>query len=79
MGDDTWLQLFPSAFALAQPFPSFNVHDLHTVDDGVWEVRGSTTQLSDIPTRSAYLQVKGPSCGVAAHWTAGNTASTAEL
>ena len=36
LGDDTWLQLFPpSAFAVAHPFPSFNVADLHTVDDGV--------------------------------------------
>ncbi|KAK9833550.1 hypothetical protein WJX81_004970 [Elliptochloris bilobata] len=37
MGDDTWLQLFPTAFEWARPFPSFNVHDLHTVDDGIWE------------------------------------------
>ena len=36
LGDDTWLQLFPrSAFSVAHPFPSFNVADLHTVDDGV--------------------------------------------
>lgn len=35
MGDDTWLQLFPTQFAEAHPFPSFNVKDLHTVDDGV--------------------------------------------
>ncbi|KAL2611789.1 hypothetical protein R1flu_023481 [Riccia fluitans] len=35
MGDDTWLQLFPTQFAKAYPFPSFNVKDLHTVDDGV--------------------------------------------
>ncbi len=36
LGDDTWLALFPrSAFAIAHPFPSFNVADLHTVDDGV--------------------------------------------
>ena len=36
LGDDTWLQLFPaSVFAVAHPFPSFNVADLHTVDDGV--------------------------------------------
>ena len=59
MGDDTWLQLFPSAFALAQPFPSFNVHDLHTVDDGVWEARHPTMQLSDTP---ASMQAKGVGC-----------------
>lgn len=36
LGDDTWLQLFPaSLFSVAHPFPSFNVADLHTVDDGV--------------------------------------------
>jgi hypothetical protein len=39
MGDDTWMQLAQHAFAEAYPYPSFNVHDLHTVDDGVWEVR----------------------------------------
>jgi hypothetical protein len=31
MGDDTWMQLFPSHFSEAHPFPSFNVKDLHTV------------------------------------------------
>ncbi|KAH9319617.1 hypothetical protein KI387_021386, partial [Taxus chinensis] len=35
MGDDTWLQVFPNHFHKAYPFPSFNVKDLHTVDDGV--------------------------------------------
>jgi predicted AlkP superfamily pyrophosphatase or phosphodiesterase len=39
MGDDTWMQLAQHAFAEAYPYPSFNVHDLHTVDNGVWEVR----------------------------------------
>ena len=34
-GDDTWLQLFPSSFHAAFPFPSMNVKDLHTVDAGV--------------------------------------------
>jgi predicted AlkP superfamily pyrophosphatase or phosphodiesterase len=38
MGDDTWMQLAQHAFAEAHPYPSFNVQDLHTVDDGVWEV-----------------------------------------
>ncbi|KAH7290765.1 hypothetical protein KP509_30G062700 [Ceratopteris richardii] len=37
MGDDTWLALFPSQFHQAFPFPSFNVKDLHTVDNGVLE------------------------------------------
>ncbi|KAL8487202.1 hypothetical protein ACS0TY_023757 [Phlomoides rotata] len=34
MGDDTWLQLFPHHFVKSYPFPSFNVKDLHTVDNG---------------------------------------------
>lgn len=38
MGDDTWGQLVAGAFNIAYPYPSFNVKDLHTVDDGVWEV-----------------------------------------
>lgn len=32
------MQLFPSHFDKALPYPSFEVHDLHTVDDGVWQV-----------------------------------------
>lgn len=38
IGDDTWMQLFPKQLAEALPYPSFEVHDLHTVDDGVWQV-----------------------------------------
>ncbi|ORY43061.1 hypothetical protein BCR33DRAFT_851285 [Rhizoclosmatium globosum] len=34
MGDDTWTNLFPSQFNESHPFPSFNVQDLHTVDNG---------------------------------------------
>ncbi|WIA08544.1 hypothetical protein OEZ85_007976 [Tetradesmus obliquus] len=37
MGDDTWMQLAKDAFVEAHPYPSFDVHDLLTVDDGVWE------------------------------------------
>ncbi|BEI90250.1 uncharacterized protein CcaverHIS019_0303200 [Cutaneotrichosporon cavernicola] len=37
MGDDTWLNLFPSSFSQAYPYDSFNVEDLHTVDNGVIE------------------------------------------
>lgn len=37
MGDDTWMGLFPSQFREAWPFPSFNVFDLHSVDNGVLE------------------------------------------
>ncbi|KAL1993808.1 hypothetical protein VTN49DRAFT_2477 [Thermomyces lanuginosus] len=37
LGDDTWHALFPDYFDpnLTRPFDSFNVWDLHTVDDGV--------------------------------------------
>ena len=35
LGDDTWMNLFPTSFNVSHPFPSFNVKDLHTVDDGV--------------------------------------------
>ncbi|KAJ8769948.1 hypothetical protein K2173_009030 [Erythroxylum novogranatense] len=37
MGDDTWVQLFPQHFNKSYPYPSFNVKDLHTVDDGCIE------------------------------------------
>ncbi|EPS70140.1 hypothetical protein M569_04617, partial [Genlisea aurea] len=37
MGDDTWVQLFPDHFIRSHPFPSFNVKDLHTVDNGCIE------------------------------------------
>ena len=37
LGDDTWEALFPGKFepTLSKPFDSFNVWDLHTVDNGV--------------------------------------------
>ncbi|KAH6902607.1 phosphoethanolamine N-methyltransferase [Coprinopsis sp. MPI-PUGE-AT-0042] len=37
MGDDTWMSVFPDAFNISHPFPSFDVEDLHTVDEGVME------------------------------------------
>eukprot|EP00963_Diacronema_lutheri_P010090 scaffold956_cov389-Pavlova_lutheri.AAC.8 len=37
VGDDTWEDLFPSTMAKSMPYPSLNVKDLHTVDDGVEE------------------------------------------
>ena len=48
LGDDTWTQLFPGpdTFAIALPFPSFDVHDLHTVDNGV---KHHLTRLLDTP------------------------------
>lgn len=35
LGDDTWMGLFPNRFHKSYPFPSLNVHDLHTVDNGI--------------------------------------------
>ncbi|KAK7264825.1 hypothetical protein RJT34_32437 [Clitoria ternatea] len=37
MGDDTWTQLYPHHFERAYAFPSFNVKDLETVDNGCIE------------------------------------------
>ncbi|KAH0720084.1 hypothetical protein KY284_005114 [Solanum tuberosum] len=37
MGDDTWVQLFPKHFNISHSFPSFNVKDLDTVDNGCVE------------------------------------------
>ena len=37
MGDDTWTSLFPDSFDRLYPYDSFNVEDLHTVDNGVVE------------------------------------------
>lgn len=37
MGDDTWIGLYPNDFYKSYPYPSFNVKDLHTVDNGVIE------------------------------------------
>ncbi|KAL7753264.1 mannose-ethanolamine phosphotransferase gpi13 [Sorochytrium milnesiophthora] len=34
-GDDTWMGLYPTQFAEQHPYPSFDVWDLDTVDNGV--------------------------------------------
>ena len=34
-GDDTWMGLFPGRFSRSYPYPSFDVWDLDTVDNGV--------------------------------------------
>ena len=34
-GDDTWQSLYPGRFSVSHAFPSFNVKDLHTVDNGI--------------------------------------------
>jgi len=35
MGDDTWLGLYPGKMSTVYPYPSLNVKDIHTVDNGV--------------------------------------------
>ena len=35
LGDDTWMSLFPKRFHRHYAFPSFDVKDLHTVDNGI--------------------------------------------
>jgi len=37
VGDDTWVDLFPTQFNDCHPYPSFNTRDLDTVDDGCLE------------------------------------------
>nr|XP_061837060.1 GPI ethanolamine phosphate transferase 3 [Nerophis lumbriciformis] len=46
MGDDTWESLFPKKFHRSLPFPSFNVKDLHTVDNGILQ-HFYTTMVGD--------------------------------
>ena len=64
LGDDTWLQLFPGAFAWAQPFPSFNVHDFSTVDDGVWRARDPFTRFGTMHGVTRQAQSPFGTCGV---------------
>lgn len=45
MGDDTWDGLFPQKFFRSYFFPSFNVKDLHTVDDGILQHLYGTGEL----------------------------------
>lgn len=54
MGDDTWLKVYPHLFdrEWTHPYDSFNVEDLHTVDNGVREkllpfLDSSRTDLAD--------------------------------
>uniref|UniRef100_A0A0A9XMR5 GPI ethanolamine phosphate transferase 3 n=2 Tax=Lygus hesperus TaxID=30085 RepID=A0A0A9XMR5_LYGHE len=47
MGDDTWIGLYPNRFARQYPYPSFNVWDLETVDNGVKSHLVDELQKSD--------------------------------
>ncbi|OBZ73368.1 GPI ethanolamine phosphate transferase 3, partial [Grifola frondosa] len=55
MGDDTWTTVFPTAFDanMSFPFDSFNVEDLHTVDEGV--IRHLFPLLSQKPAQWDFL------------------------
>jgi phosphatidylinositol glycan class O len=56
MGDDTWAKLFPPHkryFTRSHPFPSFNVKDLHTVDDGV--MRHLFPEMRNEPAAGAHF------------------------
>ena len=73
IGDDTWLGLYPSMLSRVFPFPSLNVKDIHTVDNGV------LSQLySELERRDADLLI-GHFLGVdhightygPSHWTMG--------
>jgi predicted AlkP superfamily pyrophosphatase or phosphodiesterase len=46
IGDDTWVQLFPGTLNISYPYPSLNVKDLDTVDDGVARVRNHVVTSS---------------------------------
>ncbi|CAG8770462.1 32186_t:CDS:1, partial [Racocetra persica] len=56
MGDDTWISLFPDQFDqnMTHPFPSFNVWDLHTVDNGILNLLGPTLKLGSVHDSSQW-------------------------
>ncbi|XP_014781790.1 GPI ethanolamine phosphate transferase 3 isoform X1 [Octopus bimaculoides] len=47
LGDDTWMGLFPGRFTKSFAFPSFNVKDLHSVDNGIISHLSSELAKSD--------------------------------
>lgn len=47
MGDDTWINMFPSGFKRTYAFDSFNVKDLHTVDQGVMKHMAHSLKETD--------------------------------
>lgn len=60
MGDDTWESLFPRSFHRSLPFPSFNVKDLHTVDDGILQHLYSTSTDPPDPPGPAWTRGRDP-------------------
>lgn len=55
MGDDTWMNLYPTSFTKSFPFPSFDVKDLNTVDRGVWEHLLPEMRLKDSALLIAHM------------------------
>lgn len=45
MGDSTWTELFPKKFKRQYSYPSFNIHDLDTVDNGKFYVVSSSKRI----------------------------------
>ncbi|KAI0263618.1 hypothetical protein BC834DRAFT_938601 [Gloeopeniophorella convolvens] len=64
MGDDTWLTVFPTAFhpEMSHDFDSFNVEDLHTVDNGV--ISNLFPLLTDSPHAKSWDFLIGHFLGV---------------
>ena len=74
MGDDTWLGLYPGMFNKVFDYPSLNVKDLHTVDNGVISHLQPELALKDADFIIAHFlgvdhvgHTYGPS-----HWTMGD-------
>lgn len=73
IGDDTWLGLYPDMFSKVFPYPSLNVKDLDTVDNGVKEHLGPEMLEGDAELVIGHMlgvdhvgHTYGPS-----HWTMG--------
>ncbi|CAJ0577673.1 unnamed protein product, partial [Mesorhabditis spiculigera] len=47
IGDNTWVSLYPKRFHREYAMPSFDVHDLHGVDDGIMKVLPDELSTND--------------------------------
>lgn len=77
IGDDTWLGLYPDMLAKVFDYPSLNVQDLDTVDNGVMEHLGPELLKGDAEIVIGHMlgvdhvgHTYGPS-----HWTMGKKLS----
>ncbi|NXD73535.1 PIGO transferase, partial [Eolophus roseicapillus] len=71
MGDDTWEGLFPNKFFRSYFFPSFNVKDLHTVDDGILQHLYPTARHAQYRNWGSYLEGLDRCSGRAGHRSVG--------